>query len=185
VQLAPEAMISLFHPAQVDREELMQWAELMMDYEIIQPFDQLSLAVHKYDDIVQDDVIMQSLPKARLSVSSVSRAFESLGWTFATYEVTSPRMFKSYEDHGVSAICTFDAHDVTDYDALFTLKELSFVAWTPGEDGEVVADQYDDYREGSTQSIQLDEAERVPPSSVDRALLVEAFDEIQRCWTDD
>lgn len=181
VQLAPEARVSLFHPAQVDREELMQWAEVMTDYEIIQPFDQLSLAAHKYDDMVQDGLIKASLPKARLSRPN---GLALLGWNFATYEATSPRMFKSYEDHGLSAMCTFTLHDLTDYDVLFELEELSFVAWTPGEDSEVVADDYSDLGHVE-QSVHLDEAERVPPSNVDLALLVEAFDEIQRCWTED
>jgi hypothetical protein len=81
--LEPDHHLALVHPVELDGDERQEWTDQLMDFEIIQPFDQMGRDVFTYDDATSTQLIEDAKAgKAHLLNERLISNF-SKGWGFA------------------------------------------------------------------------------------------------------
>jgi hypothetical protein len=78
-ELGDDDIIALAHPAAMSDDDLRRWNELFVDYEIVQPFEQLSRERYRHASLSADG--FRSPIGKTLSASSLRSAARDLGWT--------------------------------------------------------------------------------------------------------
>src|SRR5262249_34593781 len=74
------AAIGMVHPLQLIDAERGKWGEVLGDYEIIQPFPQLSRRVHTLEPAEQDATVVNRHPEANVPAMALRAILENGGW---------------------------------------------------------------------------------------------------------
>ena len=74
------AQIGLVHPLELDAETLQQWQEQLSDYEITQPFDQLSRPVYRIEENERGEKALTRFKGRQLSDMTLLSRMTKYGW---------------------------------------------------------------------------------------------------------
>ncbi|MBP3797214.1 MAG: DUF4132 domain-containing protein [Ruminococcus sp.] len=142
-EIPKDASIGLVHPLELTEEELSAWKEQLEDYEITQPFPQLSRKVYRMTDAEkQSDAVTRFEGKTFNSLSLISKMTargwykgnaEDGGWFYFFYRSDLSRREKtpdgSYRSVGMRTELEFSGASIVAYDyegEEVTLKKLKF-----------------------------------------------------------
>ncbi len=78
-ELSPEMTVKLLHPLAFTKGELERWGQVFADYEILQPFLQLSRPVFTVDDAERTAKVLSRYDGRTVSYSAL-RGLEARGW---------------------------------------------------------------------------------------------------------
>lgn len=129
-ELPENAEITLVHPVEMSSELIEKWSEQLEDYEIVQPFNQLSAKIIKLDDNdINEDFNVNKYFDKSVTVSKVSSAAKKYDMTrgevgdgggFDGYELTDTYL-------GVSMMIYFDMlYFGQDYNETVTIQNIEF-----------------------------------------------------------
>ena len=79
-ELPENAMIGLVHPLELDDDTLKQWQEQLADYEIKQPFPQLTRTVYRVTDAERKETKLTRFNDRELSGMTLLSRMTKLGW---------------------------------------------------------------------------------------------------------
>lgn len=130
--------ISLVHPAELSAQSLRAWKKQLKDYEIIQPFEQLSRPVYYVAEEEAEEKNMFRFAGSIVNCLSLNRALTDRGWihgTLKTADTPDYYYLEAYDLRYVAELhCSRDdtadkSGDVTVFDILFSRKMKDIPVW--------------------------------------------------------
>ena len=85
IELSEDAVIRLAHPAHLDRESLEAWSEILADYEVLQPFSQLTRPVMAFTEQELETGRIERFEDAEVDVGKIL-GLSRRGWRRAAPE---------------------------------------------------------------------------------------------------
>ncbi|MDE7293262.1 MAG: DUF4132 domain-containing protein, partial [Oscillospiraceae bacterium] len=156
-ELPEEAYISLIHPIELSEESIEAWSEQLSDYEIVQPFPQISARVIKLsdDEIDEDNKIVKYSGK-KFTVGSIGGAAKKYnmertsvedGGGFSGYHIRDKELGVGFAVHGE------EMYMGQGFDESVKLSEVFF--YELPEEEEDKPSSYTQYKAVSPQSISM------------------------------
>ncbi|WP_339307985.1 DUF4132 domain-containing protein [Paenibacillus sp. FSL R5-0519] len=128
VDLPSGAQVGLVHPLELDQATLEGWTTQLEDYEIKQPFEQLSREIHQPEDEDKTKNEYDRLPESDFSPTSFPKALEKYGWIKGQAQDGGwyHEFYKEYGD--LVAELQFSGTSISYYEGLddITLESLHF-----------------------------------------------------------
>lgn len=124
--LAPTGKIGLIHPLELEEEVLTAWKEQLSDYEIVQPFEQLSRLVYRVLEEEKREYMFDGFYGRTLPVLTLSKKLLEKGWYRG--EILDAGFFDRYyrKDGTIGAELTFSGCSVGYENPEVTVYSLCF-----------------------------------------------------------
>jgi hypothetical protein len=132
ITLAAGSRVRLLHPLQLTESQREQWLTLLADYEIVQPFPQLSRPVYRCEPSQARDTTITRFGTFSVAAGSLIALTRSGHWHELSAYTNPARIARAYPGQGVLAVLEFTPgyHNYSqgqiDYEAPQTLEPLRF-----------------------------------------------------------
>lgn len=80
VEIGADQQVGIVHPVDLAPEEVSRWADVLADYELVAPFQQLDRPVYTLPADQGDELDLKGLPTGELPAGKLFGAFSKYGW---------------------------------------------------------------------------------------------------------
>ncbi|MGA4669192.1 DUF4132 domain-containing protein [Propionibacteriaceae bacterium Y1923] len=80
VEISDDQQLGIVHPVDLAPEQISQWADVLADYELVAPFQQLDRPVYSLPADQGDEVNLLDIPQGEFPAGKLFGAFTKYGW---------------------------------------------------------------------------------------------------------
>jgi len=145
ITLKDDEKIGLVHPIELTQERLDEWIEQLDDYEIVQPFSQLSRAIYRVKDADKDKLSLDDFMGYLIGRTSLKGKLFNKGWSRGSVQDAGCfyEYYKEFEFYGIGVELNFEGDCVGGYDEYgdIPIKEITFYVANSVQRGSYVYDK--------------------------------------------